>query len=219
MDEARGVARGLPLFMRDFYKLDPCFFCSSESVSEALEETWVGKTRTFLTKDKTDEMIKLDNLDNLNAIKKQYVSKDHQKLMALEGDEEVSLDIRLTKGNVPPSATPSPDNIDISALTWETRESKAKDYSAEEGKKVAAQYVEIITTLNSKLASNDNKLVAMEKKLELAISALEMATKTAEIRNNEDAKSNISSLLSIDSTLEGAEFLGTTNGQALEPKC
>ena len=36
VEEARGVARGLLLFIRDFYKLDPNFFCSSNSVSEAL---------------------------------------------------------------------------------------------------------------------------------------------------------------------------------------
>ena len=83
-------------------------------------------------------MVKLDDLNNLNTIKQQYISKDHQKVMVLEGDEEVSVDIRLTKGNVAPPTAPSFDNTDISVLTGDTRESKAKDYATEEGKKVAA---------------------------------------------------------------------------------
>ena len=131
--------------------------------------------------------------------------------MALEGDLEVSVDRRLTKGDMYPPAAPSPDNTDNLALTGETREPKAKAYAAEEGKKLAAPYVGTVSTLNSKLASNDNKLAAMEKKLELAMAALKKATKTVKIGNNKDDKFNISSLLNIDNTLEGAE-LGSNKG-------
>ena len=68
-DEARGVARGLPLFIRNFYKLDPCFFFSSKTVLEALKGSWSDKNRTLLTKDEAVDMVKLDDLDNLKAIK------------------------------------------------------------------------------------------------------------------------------------------------------
>ena len=126
-------------------------------------------------------MDKLDDLRNLKAIKQQYISKDHQKVMDLAGNGEVSVDTRLTKGNVTPPAASSPDNTDISALTGETRESKAKAYVAEVSKKVASQYVGTITTMSSKLASNDDKMEAMEKKLELAMASLKKATRTVEI--------------------------------------
>ena len=64
------------------------------------------------------------------------------------------------------------------------------------------QYVGIISTLNSKLATNDDKLASMEKKLEVAMATLEKSTKTVDIVNNNDNKSSISSLLSIDSSQE-----------------
>ena len=85
--------------------------------------------------------------------------------MALEGDEEVSVETRLTKGIVAPPAAASTDGTEISALTGKTKEFEGKEYATEKSKKVAAQYVGTITTLNSELVSNDSKLAAMEKML------------------------------------------------------
>ena len=38
--EGRGVARVLALFIRDHFKLDPIFFCSSDIVTESLQGMW-----------------------------------------------------------------------------------------------------------------------------------------------------------------------------------
>ena len=66
--------------------------------------------------------------------------------MALDGDTIASQESRLTKGDVAP---PQADLSVVSALTGETRESKANAYAAEESKKVAAQYIGTIEDLNS----------------------------------------------------------------------
>ena len=92
--------------------------------------------------------------------------------MALEGYEEISVRTRLTKGNVAPASMATTDDMKTSALIEETKESKAKDYVAEESNEVTAQYVGTITMLNSKLSSNNSKLEAIEKRLEIVISPL-----------------------------------------------
>lgn len=38
IEEARGVVRVLPLFIQDYIKLNPCFFCYLEALASALEE-------------------------------------------------------------------------------------------------------------------------------------------------------------------------------------
>ena len=48
-EEARSVARGLPLFIRDHFKLEPAFFCDSNEIAECIEGDWNHKHRTFFT--------------------------------------------------------------------------------------------------------------------------------------------------------------------------
>ena len=50
-EEARSVARGLPLFIRDHYKLKPSYFCSSNEIMQCLEGDWDFKRRSFLAVD------------------------------------------------------------------------------------------------------------------------------------------------------------------------
>jgi len=198
-DEARSVARCLPLFIRDHFKLEPSFYCSSNAVTSALEGKWDFKKRSFLTIDEADEMDKLDNLDNLNAEKKIYISKEHQKVMGIEGDDDISIETRLTKGDKLPTAVEETD--DLSELTGETRESKAKAYAAEATREVAAQYIGTITDLKEELKLNDDKFAAMERKLEAAMKAL--ATGTQSQKDRGDLSSGLSE--------SDVEFLGTKN--------
>ena len=46
--EGRGIARGLPLFIRGHFNLDLSFFCSSGALTESLGGSWVFQTRNFL---------------------------------------------------------------------------------------------------------------------------------------------------------------------------
>ena len=119
VEEARGVARGLPLFIRDYFKLDSSFFCSSEDLTAALEGHWEYINRTFLTVEEKEEDEKLDKLEmKITAQREQFISKDQQKALALDGYTVASEESRLTKGDVAP---PQADLSVVSALTEETR--------------------------------------------------------------------------------------------------
>ena len=67
-EEARSIARGLPLFIRDHFKLDPLYFCGTEVMAECLEGEWDSKTRSFLTLEEKDERNKFAHLiDTITA--------------------------------------------------------------------------------------------------------------------------------------------------------
>ena len=55
-----------------------------------------------------------------NAEPQAYISKDHQRAMALDNDE-VSVETRLTKGDAaPPLAVGGEENDELSAMTGST---------------------------------------------------------------------------------------------------
>ena len=118
------------------------------------------------------EKDKLDDMEaNLTADREVYISKDQQIAMAMDGNDDGSIESRLTKGDkAPPSAKKATD--EISALTGETRESKAKAYAAEELKKVATQYVGTISNLTSKLEGSTNAVADLEARLAHALRQL-----------------------------------------------
>ena len=156
--EGRSIARGLPLFIRDYFKLDPAFFCNSEALTSALEGSWDFATRKFLS---ADEKIECEHLDMMeaeaNAEAEEFISKDQQAAMALDNDD-VSTETRLTKGDaVPPSV-----NDDVSEMTGSTRESKAQAYAEKATRAVAAQYSDTITNMRSDLGDKDDKIAQLE---------------------------------------------------------
>ena len=69
--------------------------------------------------------------------------------MATENDDVESIDTRLTKDDDAQPEAASTTADDVSNLTGETRESKAKAYAAEESKKVALQYIGTMDTMKS----------------------------------------------------------------------
>ena len=102
-EEARSVARALPLFIRDYFKLEPTFFCETNEVSTCLQGEWNPKARTFLTFEEKEEKEKFEHLvDTMTAEKEVFISPTHQLAMATEDDDVESVDTRLTKGNVAP---------------------------------------------------------------------------------------------------------------------
>lgn len=110
--------------------------------------------------------------ENTGAQREIFITKDQQVAMAMKGDDDASIESKLTKGDIaPPSAVKNNDNISV--LTGETRESKAKAYAAEESKKVASQYVGTISNLTSKLERTSNAMAELEAKLERALKALD----------------------------------------------
>ena len=114
----------------------------------------------------------------------------------------------MTKGDAaPPSAAKNSDNISV--LTGETRESKAKAYAAEESKKVASQYVGTISNLTSKLEDTSNAMVELEAKLVRALSAL----------NSKNEANDKKSLPYLDVAMEGQSISSTEVSEEDQVKC
>ena len=129
--------------------------------------------------------------------------------MAAEEDDDVSLESRLTKGDQTPPAAVNKDDTDLSTLTGETRESKAKAYAAEATKAVAAQYIGTIEELKSKQKADDNKFAAIERQLEAAMKALASATcKSA-------GETSMDSGLSLDTSQGEVECLGSKQAEKM----
>ena len=100
-----------------------------------MEGEWNFSERTFLTLEEKDEKEKFAHLiDTVTVVKEKYISKAHKTAMCTENDDVESIDTRLTKDDEAPPEATSTTNDDISNLTGETRESKAKAYAAEESK-------------------------------------------------------------------------------------
>ena len=79
--------------------------------------------------------------------------------MATEEDNDIS--IESTYQREVPRAAAGADTEELSALTGEVRDSKAKPYAAKVTKVGATQYIGTITDFQGELKSNDEKLAAM----------------------------------------------------------
>ena len=145
-EEARSVARALPFFIRDHFKLEPKYYSGSEAIEECHDGVWNFKKRSFLTMEEKDEKDKFSQLvDTVTAEREIFISDTHRQAMAMEGDDINSVNTRLTKNQAPGKLT---ENDSMSEITGETRESKAKAYAAHETKKVPLQYIDTIAQLN-----------------------------------------------------------------------
>ena len=193
-DEARGVARGLPLFIKDHFRLEPSYFCSSDAITSCLEGEWNYESRTFLTLEEKDEKDKFSNLlDNITGVKEVFISETQKAAMAMDGEDVGTVDTRLTKGDVAPTAADNISAAGLSTLTGETRESKAKAYAAEESLKVATQY---IASIDDMKAAHESQIAALMEKL-----------KAADLQKKLPASENPDEALSIPSTNEQQETI------------
>ena len=165
--EGRSVARGLPHFIRDYFKLEPDFFCTSTALTEAMEGDWTFATRKFLSAQEKIETDRLEDMDGeVNAVPVAYISKDHQQALAMDFDE-VSVETRLTKGDAAPTpAIRIMDEVDDqSEMTGSTRESKAKRYADDAVKEVINEYSGTIVNMSSDLVQKDDRIAQLEMML------------------------------------------------------
>ena len=85
LSEGRSVARGLPLFVRDHYNLDPGHFFNGDFLLETESGKWNYQTRTFLSTGEKEEKDRLDLLeDYANAEVHLLVFKEQQKALAID---------------------------------------------------------------------------------------------------------------------------------------
>ena len=105
-EEARSVVRALPLFIKDYFGLEPSFFCSSDAIADAMEGDWNYDLRTFLTLEEKDEQDKFEDMEDMvNATKEVFISENHQKALAMEGDNVQSVTTQLTKDDAAPPSS------------------------------------------------------------------------------------------------------------------
>ena len=162
-EEGRSVARGLPLFIKDFFKIDPGFFCDSEFLAEVFQGEWCYSKRTFLSPDEKEERDRLNTMeDHANAEIQIFISKDQQIALAMDTDD-VSVETRLTKGDAAPPPVPTDD---VSDMTGSTRESKAQRYANAQVKEVASQYSTQITSMRTYIHDKDDKIAQLELRLQ-----------------------------------------------------
>ena len=184
--EGRSVARGLPLFIRDYFGLEPAFFCTSAALTEAMDGDWQYAERKFLSAQEKMEIDRLDDMEEeVNAVQVQYISKDHQQALAMDGDE-VSVETRLTKGDAAPTPVilvEEPQD-EQSEMTGSTRESKAKKYAAEAVREIANEYSGTILNMTSDLDKKDDRIAQLEMMLSNMRSASATGSKTTPIDMN-----------------------------------
>ena len=181
--EGRSVARGLPHFIRDFFKLEPAFFCTSTALTEAMDGDWTFSTRKFLSAQEKMEIDRLEDMDEeVNAVPIAYISKEHQQALAMDNDE-VSVETRLTKGDAAPTpAITIKDAVDDqSEMTGSTRESKAKKYADEAVKEVINEYSGTIINMSSDLEQKDSRIAQLEMMLKNMNNASLLGTKESPI--------------------------------------
>ena len=221
--EGRGVARGLPHFIRDYFHLDPAFFCTSTALTEAMDGEWKLATRKFLSAQEKMEVDRLDDMEEeVNAVPVAFISKDHQQALAMDEDE-VSVETRLTKGDAAPTpAILINDTVDEqSEMTGSTRESKAKKYADAAVKEVISEYSGTILNMSSDIEAKVDRIAQLELMLKnMNNTPMEGTEKhpiemnTDEINKNADKSSETSnSNISNDTS---APLSIDNNGAALE---
>ena len=200
--EGRSVARGLPCFIKDYFKLEPTFFCTSDALSESLAGSWDYASRTFLSAQEKMEVDRLDDMEaEVNAEPTAFISKDHQRAMALDTDE-VSIETRLTKGDAapPPAINIDEGDDEHSALSGSTRESKAKRYADAAVKEVAAEYSGTILNMADDIGQKDDKIAELERlirSMQQNDQQVDQETNTAmDIDNEDDVHKDNDDLLS-----------------------
>ena len=87
--EARSVVRGLPLFIRDQFKIEPSFCCSSGLIANVLQGSWNLSTRRYTSQDEAEQQDKFGLLTEEMAPKEQFISPAHQKALAAEDDKTI----------------------------------------------------------------------------------------------------------------------------------
>ena len=204
-EEARSVARALPFFIRDHFKLEPKYYSGSEAIEECHEGDWDLKKRSFLTMEEKDEKDKFSHLvDTVTAEREIYISDTHRQAMAMEGDDINSVNTRLTTNKAPDKVN---ENDSMSEITGETRESKAKAYAAQETKKVSLQYIDTIAQLNG---NHQNEMEEMQEKLAAIMKQLEM-TKQGSVKV---VTKEISETINVD--MDVGSGLSESNNEATE---
>ena len=168
--EGRSCAQALPALIRDELRLDPHFFCNSEFIADVQAGHWDPTKRLFQTQEEKDECDQLAEFeDQAEAEVVEYVSPEHQKALALDG-ESIGDATKMTMGDeeapkLSEAQSPLPLNIttttsgdDNTTLTDRTSDSKAERFAGEVAK-------ELTNAHNLQLLQKEKELQALKDQL------------------------------------------------------
>lgn len=105
--EARGVANGLPCFLKSEMRVkDASFYCSEDRMITAAQGFWDKKERSFMTlkeKEEADRMSASRDAMESVPITTAYISKAHANTMLVGSDQPLDDDgSKMTKGTLEP---------------------------------------------------------------------------------------------------------------------
>ena len=161
--EARGVANGLPCFLKSVMKIkNPSFYCSQDRMIIAEQGFWDKKERSFMTlkeKEETDRMSAFKDVMESVPITTAYISKAHANTMLVEGENPLDDDnvSRMTKGTLEPDL----DSQGASAGSGSTRSSKV--FRATNAQKLEFMKCQAITA--EKLVEKDEALTEQAEEI------------------------------------------------------
>ncbi len=184
--EARSVALGLALVIRDEFDMDPTFYCSGDKVKEAEDGFWNKSTRTFLTKFEKEDEDRLEFMkDSLTAkpATTEFISKEHARAMATDKDIDIDEDTILTKGSAAPKRhgkaqndqvveVDSPDGS-LSTMTGSTRTSKAKRFASAQVLEAQKEFLKGQAVMQKQMLEKDNALLEKDARLADLMARLE----------------------------------------------
>ena len=211
--EARGVANGLPCFLKSVMKIkDPSFYCNEERMITAEQGFWNKKERSFQTlkdREESDRMSAFREVLESTPITTAYISTAHANTMLVGGadplDDNVS---RMTKGTLEPDM----DSQGGTVNTGSTNTSKV--VAATNKQKVEFLKCQLITT--EKMEEQNVQLTAQEELIKSLQAQLLSKELTPPTDVNAEQSEEVISLLNEDddeSDDDNEEWMGNNQGR------
>ena len=217
-DEARSVAIGLALFIRDEFGLDPCFYCKSDTYYEATRGHWEHKKRRFLTKFEKEDADRMEQMRETLAarpVEAEFISMDHARALATENDSIKDDQTAVMKGSkeprkLSPQQQPGIDTIDLTSKdgcessvtggTGSTNSSKAQRYASEAVLKAQREFLKGQLAMQETLTEKNTQLMEQQAAIKHLTELVQSMTGKTVAIPTENSDSNTQDVLALDDT-------------------
>ena len=154
-EEATGVLKGLPYFLKDHFNVKSIAqYCRTSHRASAKNGEWNFNTRSFISQQDKIEKMQFDNLEMIaqTSVATTYIDRNHQRAMTgLQPTDESTLGTCNTASIIR-------DDDSLSNMTGSTNTSKVKVAEARVAAEVAKQYV-------TKIQSNEVEIQRLRELL------------------------------------------------------
>ena len=163
--EGQSCAQALPALIRDELRLDPHFFCNSEFIADVLTGHWDPAKHLFQTQEEKDGCDQLAEFeDQAEAEVVEYISPEHQKALALDGEsigDATKMTMRDQEAPKLPDA-PSPLPLNITTTKSSDDNTTLTDHTSDSKAEVAK---ELTDAHNAQLLSKEKELQELKDQL------------------------------------------------------